>query len=621
MLAPLRRCPASLPRALGAAATTRLALRSTSIASPRALVSSRVAPLLSVRAFQSSVRLAAAHAAATATADSSAASPITQFQELHEKGIIHKNVIDTIVKDMGLVTMTDVQSATLNQALQGTDLIAQAKTGTGKTLGFLLPMLQNILSKTPELAERPAFGGRGRQRPDIRAIIVSPTRELAEQIAVEARRLTARTSVKVQTAVGGTGKREGMQRIMMDGCHVLVATPGRLNDILGDEYRPIPVENLDYFIYDEADRLLEAGFQEEIREIQKKLPDASVRGRQTLMFSATVPPAVAGLVRRTLKPGFHFVKTVRDDEEPTHARIPQKYVITAGFETQLPALFEILQREADLAKKGEKRPFKAIVYFNSLKETQIAYSALNRIRRAQRNEHALWEGGILIIHSDLTQGARQRTADTFRAADKAVMLSTDVTARGMDFPNVTHVMQMGIPRDPSDYVHRIGRTGRAGKEGEGWLIIPHLHEREVRYKLGNLPLKRDYSLATAEADLDALEKSPEHAQQIIKTMQDGFTRMDEMELEEAFPRMVSANGHTRDKHALVESMGNMATKLWGLERVPNISSRIKSGIGLSGPRSGGARSGGGFGSRFGSDGSRPGWSNDRNARSSGPIRM
>lgn len=122
MLAPLRRCPASLPRALSAAATTRFALRNNSIASPRTLVPSRIAPLLAVRAFQSSVRLAEAQAAATATADSNSASPITQFQELEERGIVHKNVIDTIVKDMGLVTMTDVQSATINQALHGTDM-------------------------------------------------------------------------------------------------------------------------------------------------------------------------------------------------------------------------------------------------------------------------------------------------------------------------------------------------------------------------------------------------------------------------------------------------------------------------------------------------------------------
>ncbi|OJD29800.1 atp-dependent rna helicase mss116 [Diplodia corticola] len=595
MLAPLRRCPASLPRALSAAAATRFALRNSSIASPRALVSSNFAPLLSVRAFQSSVRLAEAQAVATATTDSNSASPITRFEELAERNIVHRNVIDTIVKDMGLVTMTDVQTATINQALQGSDIIAQAKTGTGKTLGFLLPMLQNILSKTPALAERAPrqFGRRAPVlRPDIRAIIVSPTRELAEQIAVEARRLTARTSVKIQTAVGGTGKREGMRRIMTEGCHVLVATPGRLNDILGDAYSPIPVDNLDYFIYDEADRLLETGFSQEIHDIQEKLPDASVRDRQTLMFSATVPQAVVRLVRQTLRPGFHFVKTVRDDEEPTHARIPQKYVITTGFETQLPALLEICQREANLAKNGEKRPFKAIIYFNSLKETQIAFSIFNRIRRVQKNAHALWEGQLLYIHSELTQGARQRQADTFRAADKAVLFSTDVTARGMDFPNVTHVIQLGIPRDPADYVHRIGRTGRAGKEGEGWLIIPEVHRNEVRYKLGNLPLKKDTSLATAEADLDALEEVPEHAQQIIKTMQDSFTAMDEAELEDAFPRILASQGHTRDKRRLVESMKFMAKKLWGLEKEPHIPGSTSRGIGLGGPRgksSGGPR--------------------------------
>ncbi|KAB2578956.1 ATP-dependent RNA helicase [Lasiodiplodia theobromae] len=604
MLAPLRRCPASLPRALSA--TTRFALRSTSIASPRAGLPSRIAPLLSVRAFQSTVRQAGAQAAAatTATADISA-SPITKFEELQERGIVHKNVIKAIVDDMGIHTMTDVQSATINQALQGTDLIAQAKTGTGKTLGFLLPMLQNILSKDPKLAEpdrtssfETSFGrgnsfGRGRfQRqtsrrphlvPDIRAIIISPTRELAEQIAVEARKLTRHTSVKVQTAVGGTGKREGLRRIMTEGCHVLVATPGRLNDILSDEFNPIPVQNLDYFIYDEADRLMETGFMEEIKEIQKSLPPTSLRDRQTLMFSATVPKEVVKLVRQTLKPGFHFVKTVRDDEEPTHQRIPQKVVFTNGFETQLPALLELCQREAILSQKGEKRPFKAIVYFNSLKETQISYSAFNRIRRAQRSKHALWDGDLLFIHSDLQQSARQRQADSFRAAERAILFSTDVTARGMDFPNVTHVIQMGLPRDPPDYVHRIGRTGRAGKEGEGWVIMPEMNAYQIRQKLPDLPIKPDNSLATATADLEALDEVPEHASNIIQALQDSFSKVDEMELEEAFPRILSAASNTKDKHALVESLKSMAKNLWGLQQEPYIPPNVLRGIGLDRP--------------------------------------
>lgn len=458
--------------------------------------------------------------------------------------------------------------------------IAQAKTGTGKTVGFLLPMLQNIISKDPTLGDQDTTFRRRRLFPDIRAIIISPTRELAEQIAVEARRLTAHTSLKVQTAVGGTGKREGMKRIMYDGCHVLVATPGRLNDILSDQYSRLEVPNLDYLIFDEADRLLESGFWDEIQSINQNLPDRKVRDRQTLMFSATVPREVVGLVRKTLKPGFHFVKTVRDDEEPTHQRIPQKLVMATGFETQVPALLELCQREAELSISGQKRPFKAIVFFNSLKEVSVAFSAFREIRRNQRRQGALWKGDLFCIHSNLTQGARQRTADSFRAAERAIMFSTNVTARGMDFPNVTHVIQLGLPRDPADYVHRIGRTGRAGKEGEGWLILPEFDAFGLRTKLSHIPLKEDNSLVTAKADLNALEKTPEHAVRIIKDVQDGFREVSPEDLADAYPSILSANGGIRDKRALLGSMQTMATQLWGLETIPRLPSSVTRGIGL-----------------------------------------
>lgn len=467
-------------------------------------------------------------------------------------------------------------------------------------------MLQRIISKDPSLASRPR-GRLGRSPPDIRTIIVSPTRELAEQIAVEARRLTVHTGVKVQTAVGGTGKREGMRRIMTEGCHVLVATPGRLNDILSDEYSPIPVNNLDYLIFDEADRLLEAGFWEEIKSIRKQLPDPAVRDRQTLMFSATVPKEVVKLVRETLRPGFHFVKTVRDDEEPTHQRVPQKSVICAGLETQMPALLELCQREAEIAASGEKRPFKSIVYLNSLKEVQLAYDLFREIRRNQRRNHALWQGDLLFIHSGLGQGARQRMADTFRAAERAVLFSTDVTARGMDFPNVTHVMQMGIPRDPADYVHRIGRTGRAGKEGEGWLIVPEFVERDIRYKLGNLPIQPDNSLQTAKADLDYVSELPEQAASIITTVQDAFKEVDPETIGECYPAIVGVYAGTRDKRTLMASLETMAKKLWGLQTLPRLSSKVASMVGQ-------ARSGGDRGSRGGAPFARSGQDFQRNDR-------
>ncbi|KAH7036255.1 putative DEAD box RNA helicase hela [Macrophomina phaseolina] len=585
MLAPLRRCPASLPRALSATALTRTALRNQSVVAPRPVFSSRLAPRVSLRAFQSSVRLADA-------SNSSQDEPrITTFRELGEKNIVHPNIVRAVVRDMRLETMTEVQSATIHQAIQGTDLIAQAKTGTGKTVGFLLPMLQNIISKDPALGDHDRFRKR-RPSTDIRAIIISPTRELAEQIAVEARRMTAYTSIKVQTAVGGTGKKEGMRRIMREGCHVLVATPGRLNDILSDQYSGLSAPNLDYLIFDEADRLLESGFWAEIQAISDNLPDRDVRDRQTIMFSATIPKEVVSLVRQTLKSGFHFVKTVRDDEEPTHQRVPQKVVMTRGYETQLPVLLELCQREAEASMAADKPPFKAIVFFNSLKEVHVAYSAFKGIRRNQRRKGALWESDLLSIHSNLTQSSRQRMADTFRAAKRAVMFSTNVSARGMDFPNVTHVIQLGLPRDPADYIHRIGRTGRAGKEGEAWLILPEFDDSALRTSLRHLPIKEDSSLATAQVDLHALEGAPEHAAEIIRHVQDGFKEIPREELQEAYPGIITANANAKNRGVILDSMQTMATQLWGMESLPPLPPYVHRAIGLENTSRGGPARGG-----------------------------
>ncbi|GME59263.1 atp-dependent rna helicase mss116 [Neofusicoccum parvum] len=488
-------------------------------------------------------------------------------------------------------------------------------------------MLQNIIAKDPSLATPRMAGRMGRWprvRPDIRAIIISPTRELAEQIAVEARKLTRHTSIAVQTAVGGTGKRDGMRRIMTEGCNILVATPGRLNDILGDEFAPIPAENLDYLIFDEADRLLEAGFWEEITSIQEKLPNREVRDRQTLMFSATVPKEVVRLVRQALKPGFHFVKTVREDEEPTHQRVPQKAVICSGLETQLPALLELCQREATLAKAGEKRPFKAIVYFNTLKEVELGYSSFKEIRRNQRRQHDVWESDLLFIHSGLTQSGRQRMADTFRASESAILFSTDVTARGMDFPNVTHVIQLGISRDPADYIHRIGRTGRAGKEGEGWLLLPQFNRQAIQQKLGHLPIKIDSSLETAKADIHNLSSLPEHSAKIITDVQDGFKELDRQDLIESFNGILGAYQGTRDKQSVLDSMNTMATQLWGLDRAPKVYGRLGESFG-QGRGSGRGRSDAPFdrrsrnsqNSRSGFQNNRSGFQNDRSGFQSG----
>ncbi|KAH0194630.1 DEAD-domain-containing protein, partial [Aureobasidium melanogenum] len=469
--------------------------------------------------------------------------PITTFAELGKRQLVSKGVVQTLIKDMGLENMTEVQTATINQALNGNDILAQAKTGTGKTLGFLIPVLQNILKQDASLGERSrgyaARRGNRTTADDIRAIIVSPTRELAEQIAMEAKRLVANTSVIVQTAVGGTQKSAGLRAIQRQGCHILVGTPGRLKDIFSDKYSGVEAPGLDALVFDEADRLLDQGFWPEIQEIMELLPKPEEKSRQTLMFSATVPHEVQRLVRQTLKPGFDFVKTVRDDEEPTHARVPQHLVTVNGLENTVPAIVELCKKAIADASQPDARPFKAIVYFNSTAEVTLASAALTELPvdedsipppQNTRSRHrdvptALYPARVYEIHSRLSQAQRTRASDNFRKCTSGILVSSDVTARGMDFPNVTHVIQVGMPRDRETYIHRIGRTARAGKEGQGWLISPMIEVQDIPRKLRDLPLQKDTSLSTASIDMTREADVPKSAATILAQVAEAYKRV------------------------------------------------------------------------------------------------
>lgn len=518
--------------------------------------------------------------------------------------------------------MTEVQTATINEALNGTDIIAQAKTGTGKTLGFLLPVLQNIISVDPSLAQR----GSGRRGPrttadDIRALIISPTRELAEQIAVEAQRLTKNTGCIVQTAVGGSQKSLGLRNIQRNGCHILVGTPGRLKDILSDPYTRVEAPDLSALVFDEADRLLDQGFWPEIQEIMRLLPDREQKARQTMMFSATVPKEVVSLVRSTLKPGFQFVKTVRDDEEPTHARVPQRMVTVSGFENALPALVELSTKAIEASQQPGARPFKAIVYYNSTAEVTMAASALQNLQSPgnnadpssfnRRSPHPLAPAKILEIHAKLTQQQRTAAADAFRRCDSGILVSSDVTARGMDFPNVTHVIQMGLPSSREQYIHRIGRTARAGKEGEGWLIASSMEREEIRYRLSRLPLRIDESLQTANLDLTKEAQVPASAASVLQQVQAAMRLVPMMEKFKVYNALLGVYGWFPRKSMLVSSMNNLARFGWGMQEPPSISpalaSRLKianiDGVRLGHDReTSGGRGSGGFGDRRGGGG-------------------
>lgn len=450
--------------------------------------------------------------------------------------------------------------------------------------------MQNILSD-PSLKRSAPQGrhrssGGGADSSDIRALIISPTRELAEQIAAEAIKVAQGTGLVVQTAVGGTHKRSGLMRIQRDGCHLLVGTPGRIKDILSDPSSGVSAPKLNTLILDEADRLLDQGFSQEINEIKDLLPDPFKVDRQTLMLSATVPKEVMTMVKRTMKPDFKFIRTVRDDEVPTHMRVPQKTVFVNGYENALPAILELAKTyQARQAQDQDLRPFKAIVYFNSTNEVNLAaeaFMALRAIPGDGRSRSPLGRMRILQIHSRLTQAARTNSANNFRRAQEAILFSSDVTARGMDFPEVTHVLQIGPPRDRETYIHRIGRTGRAGKEGEGYLF---LHDGEYEFyqqKLGKLPLTEDTTLSTAMLNMTRdLDTASPFAQETIEQIREAMKEVSPIMKESTYRSQLGtmSQSFTKRRNAII-ALNNLAIHGYGLAEPPAVKASIARNLGL-----------------------------------------
>lgn len=451
-------------------------------------------------------------------------------------------------------------------------------------------MIQNIMKDMQPQPQPQARGSyrRRAQSSDIRGIIISPTRELAEQIATEALKVSRGTGIVVQTAVGGTQRREKLRAIQREGCHLLIGTPGRLKDILSDPTTGVTAPRLSSFVLDEADRLLDDGFAPDIMEIQTLLPNRDEVDRQTLMFSATVPREVMAMVRKTMKRDFRFLKTVQEDEVPTHFRVPQKGIVLPGLENALPAVLEMAQTQwAQRSEDRNQRPFKAIVYFNSTCEVKLAFDAFMHLRRQRKM------GGMAIydIHSRLTQAARTRNADGFRQARSGILLSSDVTARGMDFPEVTHVIQVGVPRDTPTYIHRLGRTGRAGKEGEGWIMFHEGEMRTFRNKLGELPIEMDEtSLPTSRVDLtDDQAEHPAAISEILAQMQDAMENSPASSKEEAYKSQFgSLLPSFYNKSAAVDAMNKLAVHGYGLSNPPHMSPMLLEKMGLN--RSRGVRS-------------------------------
>lgn len=447
--------------------------------------------------------------------------------------------------------------------------VAQAKTGTGKTLAFLVPVVQKIIASEPELARPRA--GRARSD-DIRAIIVSPTRELAEQIGVEAKRLCQGSGVIVQTAVGGTQKNMMLRKARIEGCHLLVATPGRLHDLLSDPSSGISAPNLGAMVLDEADRMLEVGFKSELEMITQLLPERSQVPRQTLLYSATLPKNVVGIARQFVDPtNFEFVQTVKGDEVPTHERVPQFIVPCRGFENCMPTLLELTRREVQKSLSDPERlPFKAIVFLPTTASVMTYTQIFKRLKRKDRSIPRVFD-----IHSKLTQAARSRSADDFRDSESAILFSSDVSARGMDFPNVSHVIQVHLPQDRDLYIHRIGRTGRAGKQGEAYLLASDVEIPAARDRLPGLPIQRCTDLEYASIDVSKAETLPE----AFAEVRDAAQQLPFEILKDTYTSFLGNAIRDVDRQDIVYEVNNLAKHTWGMEEPPAVSPRFATQIG------------------------------------------
>jgi len=373
---------------------------------------------------------------------------------------------------MGFEESTPIQEKAIPIALEGRDLIGQAQTGTGKTAAFSIPLIQNIDTKEENIV----------------ALIMTPTRELAIQVAEEIAKLSRFKGLRTLPIYGGQDIVKQI-RALRQKPQIIIGTPGRLLDHINR--KTIRLDKVQTVILDEADEMLDMGFLDDINTILSKCPEE----RQTMLFSATMPPNIKKLADTYLKNPEHVSVVPKQVSAPS---VEQYYM-----EVQEQQKFEILSRLIDM-----EAPDLAIIFGRTKRRVDELSEALKK-----RGYSA--EG----LHGDLSQNQRDMVMRKFRDGSIDVLVATDVAARGLDVSGVTHVFNFDLPQDPESYVHRIGRTGRAGKEGVAITFVTpretdHLHliERITRHRITKRPLPsmaeaiEGKQRATAERLIEVLEQ-------------------------------------------------------------------------------------------------------------------
>lgn len=348
----------------------------------------------------------------------------------------------------GYVDPTPVQAGLIPLALKGADAMGQARTGTGKTAAFAIPILERLDAEATH---------RGPQ-----SLVLVPTRELAVQVRDEVIKLAHGRRLSIVAVYGGKPLRQQAEQLR-HGTHVVVGTPGRVLDHMGRG--TLNLDHLDVVVLDEADRMLDIGFRPDIEKILRRCPAS----RQTLLLSATVPPPVARLAERYM----HDPQTL--DFSPTDIAVEtiEQFHFSVDPEKKYALLARLLQRD---------KPKQAIIFCRTKRGTERLHDKL-----AEKFE------GVSMIHGDLAQRVRDRVMARFREGKVKCLVATDVVGRGIDVSSISHIINFDIPQFADDYVHRVGRTGRMGREGVAYTFVTPAEGSEltrIEMRINRL-LKRD----------------------------------------------------------------------------------------------------------------------------------
>ena len=391
------------------------------------------------------------------------------FEELH--------IIPPILRalrEAGYEQPTPIQEAAIPPVLQGRDLLGCAQTGTGKTAAFAVPILQLLAGRGIPQGKRP-----------IRALVLTPTRELAQQNYENFELYGRNLGLRAAVIFGGVGQAPQVSALE-NGVDVLVATPGRLNDLIGQDF--VSLDSLEIFVLDEADRMLDMGFIHDVRRVIDKTPEK----KQTLLFSATMPPEIQEIADRLL----HDMAVVQVAPPATTVEAIRQYVYFVDRENKRRLLAWLL----------ENPELVSVLVFTRTKHG------------ADRVARDLTRAGFSAqsIHGDKSQNARQAALTAFKEGRCRVLVATDIAARGIDIEELSHVVNFDIPEVQETYVHRIGRTGRAGLEGTA-----------ISFCTADERADYDNILRLTKAKIETVEEHPFPHQQTAPTPKEGLQRLKE----------------------------------------------------------------------------------------------